>query len=116
MIDYEKKYNEANKVYHLCFKESMIPQSFQSHNLLLHKAGAVISLKYRRGPLVDLRDTYLVFWYEDGKVWCSRVNTKLYGLDWQFFKDGHEMIECKDWDELTEKLKEFNEKGYCYDN
>jgi hypothetical protein len=25
------------------------------------------------------------------------------------------MVECKDWDELTEKLKVFNEKGYCYD-
>ena len=115
-MDYEQKHNESNKVYHLCLRESEIPQSFQSHNLLLHKAGAFISLKYRRGPIVDLRDTYLVFWYEEGKVWCSRVNTKLYGLDWQFFKDGHEMVECKDWEELTEKLKEFNEKGYCYDN
>lgn len=33
-----------------------------------------------------------------------------------FFKDGHEMVECRDWEELTEKLKIFNEKGYCYDN
>ncbi len=104
------------KIYHLCFPETSIPQSYQSHNELLRKAGAFISLKYRRGPLVDLRDVYLVFWYEEGKVWCSRVNTKLYGLDWMFFKDGHEMVECKDWEELTGKLKEFNEKGYCYDN
>ena len=35
-----------------------------------------------------------------------------------FFKDGHEMVECEDWAELTEKLKEFNEKGHvvCKDN
>ena len=107
-MDYEK-------IYHLCFQETKIPQSFQSHNELLRRAGAFISLKYRRGPLVDLRDTYLVFWYEEGKVYYSRINTKLYGLDAMFFKDGHEMVECRDWEELTKKLNEFNEKGYCYD-
>ena len=107
-MDYEK-------VYHLCFKESMVPHSFHSHNELLRREGALVSLKHCRGPLVDLRDTYLVFWHEEGKTYFSRINTKLYGLDWMFFKDGHEMVECKDWEELTEKLKMFNEKGYCYD-
>lgn len=105
-----------NKIYHLCFQEASVPQSYHSHNELLRRAGAFVSLKYRRGPIVDLRDVYLVFWYEEGKVWYSRVNTKLHGLDWMLFNDGLEMIECKDWEELTEKLKEFNEKGYCYDS
>ena len=100
------------KIYHICLKETEIPQGFLSHNSLLEKEGAYISLKYRRGPLVDLRDTYLVFWYEEGKVYCSRINTARYGLDAFFFKDGHEMIECRDWAEFQEKMVEFREKGY----
>jgi hypothetical protein len=100
------------RTYHICLKETEIPQSFNSHNTLLEKEGAHISLKHRRGPLVDLRDTYLVFWYEDGKVYCSRINTARYGLDWMFFKDGHEMVECRDWEEFKEKMTQFREKGY----
>lgn len=100
------------RIYHICLNETEIPQSFNSHNTLLEKEGAYISLKYRRGPLVDLRDTYLVFWYEDGKVYCSRINTARYGLDWMFFKDGHEMVECRDWEEFKEKMVQFREKGY----
>lgn len=109
-MDYEK-------IYHLCFPESKVPGPLLiHHNDTLLKEGAIASLKYRRGPLVDKKDIYLVFWREDEKTYFSRINTKLYGLDCMFFKDGHEMVECKDWKELTGKLKEFNEKGYCYDN
>ena len=114
-MDYEKKYNEANKIYHLCFRENKVPGAHQEHNRQLEKAGATVSLKYRRGPIFK-EDAYLVFWWEDGKTYFSRINPIRYGLDWMFFKDGHEMVECKDWEELAGKLKEFNEKGYCYDN
>ena len=113
-MDYEKKYNEANKIYHLCFRENKVPGAGQEHNRQLEKAGAKVSIKYRRGPIFK-EDAYLVFWYEDGAVWFSRINPVRYGLDAFFFKDGKEMVECRDWRELTEKLKEFNEKGYCYD-
>lgn len=113
-MDYEKKYNEANKIYHLCFRENKVPGAHQEHNRQLEKAGATVSLKYRRGPIFK-EDAYLVFWREDGKTYFSRINPIRYGLDWMFFKDGHEMVECEDWEELTGKLKEFNEKGYCYD-
>lgn len=106
---------EQEKIYHLCFPEKKVPGVFPYHNKALEEIGATLSLKYRRGPIVDKGDAYLVFWMEDGKTWFSRINPVLYGLDWMFFKDGHEMMECKDWEELTEKLKMFNEKGYCYD-
>ena len=110
-MDYEK----ANKIYHLCFAESRMPEhNYNYHNKILEKAGATVSLKYRRGPIFK-EDAYLVFWRENGKTYFSRINPIRYGLDWMFFKDGHEMVECKDWEELTEKLKMFNEKGYCYD-
>lgn len=94
----------------------MIPQGFHSHNELLRNEGALVSRKYRRGPLGDWCYTYLVFWRKNEKTYFSRVNTKLHGLDWMFFEDGHEMVECRDWNELTKKLKMFNEKGYCYDD
>ena len=105
-MDYEK-------IYHLCFKESLVPGSYQTHNQTLQKVGANVSLKYRRGPIFK-EDAYLVFWWEDRKTYFSRINPIRHGLDWQFFKDGHEMVECRDWEELTENLKMFNEKGYCY--
>ena len=103
------------KIYHLCLKESAVPGNHQTHNSTLQKEGAFVSLKWRRGPVFK-EDAYLVFWYEGGKVYFSRINPIRWGLDWQFFKDGHEMVECKDWDELIDKLKMFNEKGYCYNN
>lgn len=103
---------EPQKIYHLCIAEKEIPGSHQSHNTALQKAGATVSLKYRRGPIFK-EDAYLVFWWEDGKTYFSRINPIRHGLDWMFFNDGHEMVECRNWDELTEKLKMFNEKGYC---
>lgn len=107
-MDYER-------IHHLCFAEKNIPGgNYAQHNLQLKKAGAEVSLKYRRGPIFK-EDAYLVFWWEDGRTLFSRINPIRHGLDWQFFKDGHEMVECRDWEELTEKLKVFNEKGYCYD-
>ena len=102
------------KIYHLCFPENKVPGATSYHNTALQKAGATISLKYRRGPIFK-EDAYLVFWREDEKTFFSRINPVRYGLDAFFFKDGHEMVECRDWEELTEKLKEFHEKGYCYD-
>jgi hypothetical protein len=111
-----KEITMANKIYHLCFQENKVPGPlFSHHNDILLKEGAIASLKFRRGPLVDKKDIYLVFWIENNSTYFSRINTALYGLDWMFFKDGHEMVECKDWEELTGKLKEFNEKGYCHD-
>ena len=106
--------NDMNqeKIYHLCFPEYKVPGNGQYHNTNLQKVGATVSLEYRRGPIFK-EDCYLVFWYEDGKTWFSRINPRY--LDAFFFKDGHEMVECRDWEELTEKLNEFNEKGYCYD-
>lgn len=101
-----------NKIYHLCFPESKVPSVFNRHNTMLENIGAIVSLKYRRGPLNN-SENYLVFWYEEGKVWFSRINPVLHGLDWMFFKDGHEMVECKNWEELTKKIKELNKKGYC---
>lgn len=106
-MDYEK-------IFHLCFPEKKVPGSHNEHNKKLEKAGATVSLKYRRGPIFK-EDAYLVFWYEKGRVWFSRINPILHGLDAFFFKDGHEMVECRDWEELTEKLKMFNKKGYCND-
>jgi len=102
------------KIYHLCFPENKVPGSHQYHNTVLQKAGATVSLKYRRGPIFK-EDAYLVFWREDGKTFFSRINPVRYGLDAMFFKDGHEMVECRDWEELTEKLNEMNQNGYCYD-
>jgi len=101
------------KIYHICLAESKVPgPNYNRHNKILQSEGATISLKYRRGPMVDKKDIYLVFWYEDGKVYFSRVNTARHGLDWQFFNDGHEMIECRNWKEFTKKMIEFREKGY----
>lgn len=107
-MDYEK-------IYHLCIRENKVPGSSQEHNSQLEKVGATISLKYRRGPIFK-EDAYLVFWWDGGKTYFSRINPVRYGLDAFFFKDGHEMVECRNWKELTDKLKVFNEKGYCYDN
>ena len=104
---------DNERIYHLCLKESSVPGPHQTHNTMLQKIGANVSLKWRRGPIFK-EDAYLVFWYEGGKTYFSRINPIRYGLDWMFFKDGHEMVECKDWEELAKKLKVFNEKGYCY--
>jgi len=101
-----------DKIYHLCLKESEVPQSYNSHNKVLEQVGAIVSLKWRRGPFVDYRDCYLVFWYENGTVYFSRINIARHGLDAFFFKDGHEMVECRNWEEFTEKMKEFKENGY----
>lgn len=106
---------DCEKIYHLCLPEKKVPGPYHGHNKELEKVGVTISLEYRRGPIFK-EDAYLVFWWKDGRTYCSRINPVRYGLDAFFFKDGHEMIECRDWNELTEKLKEFNEKGYCYDN
>ena len=101
------------KIYHLCFPEKKVPgNSYHEHNEKLERAGATVSLKYRKGPIFK-EDAYLVFWREGGKTYFSRINHIRYGLDAFFFKDGKEMVECRDWKELTQKLIEFNEKGYC---
>ena len=101
------------QVYHLCIAEKHIPgNNAAQRNSALEKAGAQISLKYRRGPIFPDNNNYLVFWWEDGKTYFSRLNTVRHGLDAFFFKDGHEMVECRDWSELLRMLPEFNEKGY----
>lgn len=100
------------RIYHLCIAENKIPGAPSYHNTQLQKVGAEVSLKYRRGPMVDNKDIYLVFWWEDGKTYFSRINIARYGLDAFFFKDGKEMVEVRDWDELIRILPEFNEKGY----
>lgn len=102
------------QIYHLCFPESKVPGNGPYHNTNLEKIGAKVSLKYRRGPIFK-EDAYLVFWIENGQVYFSRINPVRYGLDAFFFKDGKEMIECRDWKELTEKVNEMTQKGYCYD-
>lgn len=102
-------------VYHFCIAEKKVPGNHNEHNRTLQKVGATVSLKYRRGPIY-FEDAYLVFWWEDGKTYFSRINPVLHGLDAFFFKDGHEMCECKDWDELVKMLPEFNEKGYVITN
>ena len=99
------------QVYHLCIAENKIPGNHQSHNTALQKVGATVSLKFRRGPIF-MEDAYLVFWWESGKTYFSRINPILHGLDAFFFKDGKEMRECKNWNELVSMLPEFNEKGY----
>lgn len=101
------------QVYHFCIAEKEIPGGNNAQrNKTLERAGATISLKYRRGPIFPDNNNYLVFWWEDGQTFFSRINTVLHGLDAFFFKDGKEMRECKDWDELVNILPEFNEKGY----
>jgi len=104
-----------NRIYHLCLKESEIPGNHPLHNAKLQNEGATVSLKWRRGPIFK-EDAYLVFWYEEGKVYFSRVNPVLHGLDASFFKDGHEMVECRNWNEFTKKMVEFREKGYVTEN
>lgn len=100
------------QVYHFCIAEKEIPGSnYGQHNTVLLKVGATVSLKFRKGPIFK-EDAYLVFWWENGKTYFSRINPILYGLDAFFFKDGKEMRECKDWNELVLMLPEFNEKGY----
>lgn len=91
--------------------ENKIPGYYHGHNTVLQKVGATVSLKFRRGPIIK-EDTYLVFWWENGKTYFSRINPILHGLDAFFFKDGKEMRECKDWNEFVSMLPEFNEKGY----
>lgn len=101
-----------DKIYHLCFPENKVPNTFHYHNKILESIGALVSLKFRKGPLNN-SENYLVFWIEEGQVYFSRINPILYGLDAFFFKDGKEMVECRSWEELTDKIKELNEKGYC---
>lgn len=101
------------QVYHLCISEKEIPGGNNAQrNSALQKAGVSLSIKYRRGPIFPDNNNYLVFWQENGKTYFSRINTVRYGLDAFFFKDGKEMRECQDWNELVSMLPEFNEKGY----
>ena len=105
---------KENIVYHFCIQENKLPCAYPYHNKFLQEKGALVSLEWRRGPIFK-EDCYLVFWYEGSNMYFSRVNPVLHGLDAFFFKDGHEMFECRNWEECLEKIQQFNEKGYCYE-
>ena len=96
------------QVYHLCIAENKVGSSYNLTNALLKKCGVEVSLKYRKLPFPH--GSYLVFWWEKGKAYFSRINQRF--VDAFFFKDGKEMWECKDFDEILKMLPEFNEKGY----